>query len=64
MLTGVDLVQISRVKSLLLATFEMKDLGDLHYFLRIKVIHTPHGILLTKHHYVSNILHLFGMTDS
>ena len=32
-----NLDEISRVKSQLMASFEMKDLGDLHYFLGIEV---------------------------
>ena len=39
-ITDIDLEEISRVKSLLAAMFEMKDLGDLHYFLGIEVIQT------------------------
>ena len=46
--TGPDFVQINQVKSHVYATFEMKDLGDLHYFLGIEVIHTPNGILITQ----------------
>ena len=37
-ITGPDLATISKVKSQLLEAFEMKDLGDLHYFLEIEVI--------------------------
>jgi hypothetical protein len=40
-ITGADLKEITRVKRQLAASFEMKDLGDLHYFLGIEVIHTP-----------------------
>ena len=47
-IANTDISEISRVKSELSAAFEMKDLRDLHYFLRIKVIHTPKGILLTQ----------------
>ena len=41
----------------------MKDLGDLHYFLGIEVIHTPEGILFSQHHNVLSMLFKFGMTD-
>ena len=60
---GPDLVEISQVKSQLLDAFEMKNLGDLHYFLEIEVIHTPDDILLTQRHYVLNMLYKFRMTD-
>ena len=62
-ITGSDLAAISKVKSQMFEAFEMKDLGDLHYFLRIEVIHTPDGILLSQRHYVLNMLYKFGMTD-
>ena len=35
-ITGVDLGEIDRVKLQLAASFDMKDLGDLHYFLGSK----------------------------
>jgi hypothetical protein len=40
-ITGADLEEITRVKRQLAASFEMKDLGDLHCFLGIEVIRTP-----------------------
>ena len=40
-ITGVDVGEIDYVKLQLTASFDMKDLGDLHYFLGIEVIHTP-----------------------
>mgnify|MGYP000084767721 CR=1 FL=1 len=62
-ITDPNLAAISKVKSQLSEAFEMKDLGDLHYFLRIEVIHTPDDILLTQRHYVLNMLYKFRMTD-
>ena len=47
-IAGADLEEIGRVKSQLTAPFEMKDLGDLHYFLGIEVIRTPEGILISQ----------------
>ena len=62
-ITGTDLDEISRVKSQLAASFDMKDLGDLHYFLGIEVIRTPKCILINQRHYVLSILFKFGMTE-
>ena len=45
-----------------MASFDMKDLRDLHYFLEIEVIHTPKGILISQRHYVLSMLFKFGMT--
>ena len=47
-ITGPGLNEIDRVKSQLSDAFEMKDLGDLHYFLGIEVIRNPDGILLPQ----------------
>jgi hypothetical protein len=46
-ITGADLDEINRVKREFIASFDMKDLGDLHYFLGIEVICTPKGILIS-----------------
>ncbi|WVZ92938.1 hypothetical protein U9M48_038968 [Paspalum notatum var. saurae] len=43
--------------------FALKDLGDLHYFLRIEVNKTEKGILLTQEKYASDLLRKVGMTD-
>ena len=62
-ITGADLGEIDRVKLQLATSFDMKDLVDLHYFLGIKVIRTPEGILITQRHYVLSMLFKFGMAD-
>ena len=51
------------VNSLLINKFEMKNMDELHYFLGIKIIHIPHGILLSKWNYIFNLLFKFGMKD-
>ena len=43
-----DLAEIGQVKSKLSHAFEMKDPGDLYYFLGIEVLHTPNDILLSQ----------------
>ena len=55
-ITGADLGEID-------PSFDMKDLGDLHYFLRIEVIRTPEGILISQHHCVLSMLFKFEMAD-
>ena len=62
-IVSADLEEIGRVKFQLAASFEMKDLGDLHYFLGIKVIHTPKGILISQRHYVLSMLFKFRMMN-
>ena len=41
----------------------MKDLHELHYFLGIKVIPTPVGLLISQWHYVLNLLYKFGLAE-
>ena len=47
-ITDADLCEIDRVKLQLAASFDMKNLGDLHYFLGIEMIRTPEGILISE----------------
>ena len=51
-ITDADLGEVDRVKLQLAASFDMKDLGDFHYFLGIEVIRTLEGILISQRHYV------------
>jgi hypothetical protein len=55
-------VDISGLKKLLKQKFEMKDLGELFYFLGIEVIHSPKGIWLLQRQYALNKLSEYGMT--
>ncbi len=52
---------ISNLKKLLKQEFEMKDLGELHYFLGIEVIQSPKGIWLLQRQYALNKLFKYGM---
>ena len=54
-IAGADLGEICHVKSQVVASFDMKDLGNLHYFLVIEVIRTPEGILTSQRHYYKSI---------
>ena len=42
------LAETLQVKMLLEQEFDMKDLGDLHYFLGIEIIRTSQGIWLSQ----------------
>ena len=48
---------IDHIKSQFTASFEIKDLGNLHYFW------TPESILISQRHYVLNMLFKFGMKN-
>jgi histone deacetylase 1/2 len=43
--------------------FALKDLGELHYFLGIKVKRVNNGIVLTQEKYASDLLKRVGMSD-
>ena len=62
-ITGADLGEIYRMKSQLATSFDMKDVVDLHYFLKIEVIRTLEGILISQRHYALSMLFKFGMAD-
>ena len=57
-----DKVQIANVKKVLGAEFDIKDLGELMYFLGIEVIRTFQGIWLLQRKYVLDMLQKYGMT--
>jgi hypothetical protein len=54
-------VDIFDLKKLLKQKFEMKDLGELCYFLGIEVIQSPKGIWLLQKRYALNKLFKYGM---
>jgi hypothetical protein len=43
--------------------FDLKDLGDLHYFLGIEVHEVTNGIILSQDKYASDLLQRVGMKD-
>ncbi|MCO5598252.1 hypothetical protein L7F22_052344 [Adiantum nelumboides] len=58
---GDDEDEIKKVKDLLKAEFDIKDLGELMYFLGIEVIRIDDGIWLMQRKYVLDMLKKFGM---
>ena len=61
-LTGEDEL-IADAKKRLVAEFEMKDLGAMHYFLGMEVWQSANGIFLSQGKYAVEILNRFGMLD-
>jgi len=60
-ITGDDEVEVKRLKENLSKEFEVKDLGQLRYFLGIEVARSQKGILLTQRKYVLDLLNETGM---
>jgi hypothetical protein len=62
-ITGDDETEIRQVKDSLGKQFEVKDLGQLRYFLGIEIARSPKGILLSQRKYVLDLLsetHMLG----
>jgi hypothetical protein len=55
-ITGDDNVEISRLKVRLSKEFEVKDLGQLKYFLGIEIARSSKGIVLSQRKYVLDLL--------
>jgi len=60
-ITGNDPLNISQLKKNLSKEFEVKDLGQLRYFLGIEIARSPKGIVLSQRKYVLDLLHETGM---
>lgn len=48
----------------LAASFSIKDLGALFYFLGVEVLSTPHGLYLSQRKYIQHILTKTRMADT
>ena len=60
-LTGNDEHLIKEVKKALLSEFDMKDLGDLHFFLGLEIKYTSEGIMLSQQKYARDLIHKAGL---
>lgn len=60
---GDHMADVDHVKGLLRSQFDMKDLGELRYFLGIEVIRTKQGIWLSQRKYALDMLQKYGMAD-
>ena len=62
-ITGNDSVEIKKLRENLSQEFEMKDLGDLKYFLGIEVMRSKRGIFLRQKKYVLDLLTETGLLE-
>jgi hypothetical protein len=62
-ITGNDDEEIRCLKKTLAKSFEVKDLGYLHYFLGIEVAYSAQGIYLSQRNYVLDLLAETGMLE-
>ena len=55
-ITGDDTQEINNLKERLKAEFEIKDLGNLRYFLGIEVVRSKNGIFISQRKYTLDLL--------
>nr|CAE05707.2 OSJNBb0065J09.3 [Oryza sativa Japonica Group] len=60
-ITGDDTQEIAQLKENISKEFEVKDLGQLKYFLGIEIARSPRGIVLSQRKYVLDLLCDTGM---
>jgi hypothetical protein len=63
-ITGTDCGLITKLQQQLHATFYMKDLGQLTYFLGLEVHHRAKGIFVNQHKYIQDLITLAGLEDT
>ena len=63
-ITGSDCGLITKLQRLLHATFHMKNLGQLTYFLGLKVHHQANGIFVNQHKYIQDLITLASLEDT
>jgi Reverse transcriptase (RNA-dependent DNA polymerase) len=59
-IVGNNLEEIKRAKAKLKKIFDIKDLGPLKYFLRIKITHSSKDIFISQKKYVLDLLKEIG----
>ncbi|XP_021972072.1 uncharacterized mitochondrial protein AtMg00810-like [Helianthus annuus] len=62
-ITGNDIEEIARLKKNLFSKFELKDLGNLKYFLGIEVLRSKRGIFICQKKYVLDLMAETGLID-
>ena len=62
-ITRNDEEQISDLKGKLSAEFDMKDLGNIKYFLGIEVLRSKRGIFISQRKHILDLLAETGMLD-
>jgi hypothetical protein len=63
-LAGTSLTEFSRIKSILDAKFQIKDLGSLKYFLGLEVAQSTAGITISQRKYCLDLLESAGLLGS
>lgn len=62
-MTGNSDLLIAEVKDALQHEFDMKDLGQLHFFLGLEITYIPLGLFVSQHKYDKYLLHKEGLDE-
>ncbi|KAJ0467191.1 putative RNA-directed DNA polymerase [Helianthus annuus] len=62
-ITGNNSTTVARIIEQLNSLFALTDMGQLHYFLGIEVIHKGHDLLLSQRKYIGDILQRAGLAE-
>ncbi|GKV30743.1 hypothetical protein SLEP1_g39523 [Rubroshorea leprosula] len=62
--TGNDSAPVQSIMQVMSATFSLKDLGPLSFFLGIEAISTKDGLFLSQQRYILDLLQKTGMADA
>ena len=60
---GDNEANIEHIKTLLKQEFDIKDLGELRFFLGIEIVRTKEGIWLSQRQYSLDMISKYGMAD-
>jgi hypothetical protein len=63
-INGIDCGLITKLQQLLHATFYMKDLGQLIYFLGLEFHHRANGIFVNQYKYIQDLIILASLEDT
>ena len=63
-ITGDDEHAVDLLIQNLAKRFSLKDLGSLTYFLGVELQSHPHGLVLSQHRYIQDLLHHTNMSNS
>jgi histone deacetylase 1/2 len=63
-INGTNCGLITKLQRLLHATFYMKDLGQLTYFLGLEFHHRANGIFVNQHKYIQDLITLASLEDT
>ena len=64
LITGSDQAEITHVKHYLNQCFDIKDLGQLQYFLGLEFSYIPEGIILSQRKFTTDLIKDSGLTYS